>query len=133
MNPFYPLVALRAYHRCEYCHAPESVFNFPFEIEHVLSVALGGVDDETNLALACRSCNIYKGPYVNGIDSLSGDRVHLFHPREQVWEQHFQINLEAGEVIGTTPTGRATVNRLRMNSPAQLSARSTWIRLGLFP
>jgi hypothetical protein len=38
MNPFYPLVALRAYYRCEYCHAPEFVFSFPFEIEHVISV-----------------------------------------------------------------------------------------------
>ncbi len=133
MNPFYPLVALRAYHRCEYCQAPESVFNFPFEIEHVISLALGGADDETNLALACRSCNIYKGPYLNGIDPLSGDTVRLFHPRVQVWEHHFQINLETSEVIGKTPTGRATVNRLRMNSPAQLVARSTWIRLGLFP
>lgn len=133
MNPFYPLVALRAYHRCEYCHAPESVFNFPFEIEHVISVALDGTDDETNLALACHSCNIYKGSYLHGIDPLSGDTVRLFHPREQVWEHHFRINLATSEVIGKTPTGRATVNRLRMNSPAQLVARSTWIRLGLFP
>lgn len=31
MNPFYTLVADRAAHRCEYCHAPELVFNFPFE------------------------------------------------------------------------------------------------------
>ncbi|XWK90165.1 MAG: hypothetical protein U7127_08970 [Phormidium sp.] len=29
MNPFYTLVADRATHRCEYCHAPELVFNFP--------------------------------------------------------------------------------------------------------
>lgn len=27
MNPFYTLVADRAAHRCEYCHAPELVFN----------------------------------------------------------------------------------------------------------
>ena len=31
MNPHYPLVAERAGHRCEYCHAPEVIFNFPFE------------------------------------------------------------------------------------------------------
>ena len=31
MNPFYHLVADRAFHRCEYCHAPELVYNFPFE------------------------------------------------------------------------------------------------------
>jgi hypothetical protein len=32
MNPHYEVVALRAGHRCEYCHAPEAVFNFPFEV-----------------------------------------------------------------------------------------------------
>jgi phenylacetate-coenzyme A ligase PaaK-like adenylate-forming protein len=31
MNPHYPQVALRAGHRCEYCHAPEAVFNLPLE------------------------------------------------------------------------------------------------------
>jgi hypothetical protein len=36
MNPFYTLVADRAAHQCEYCHAPELVFNFPFEVEHII-------------------------------------------------------------------------------------------------
>jgi hypothetical protein len=31
MNPHYPQVALRAGYRCEYCHAPEAVFNLPLE------------------------------------------------------------------------------------------------------
>lgn len=35
MNPHYPLVARRAGHRCEYCRAPEAVFNFPFEVERL--------------------------------------------------------------------------------------------------
>ncbi|MDD1414047.1 hypothetical protein MEN41_05055 [Dolichospermum sp. ST_con] len=39
MNPFYHLVADRAFHRCEYCHAPELVFNFPFEVEHIIPIA----------------------------------------------------------------------------------------------
>jgi hypothetical protein len=34
MNPLYARVAARAGDRCEYCHAPEAVFNFPFEVEH---------------------------------------------------------------------------------------------------
>jgi hypothetical protein len=38
MNPRYVQVALRAEHRCEYCHAPEVVFNFPFEVEHVIRI-----------------------------------------------------------------------------------------------
>ena len=36
MSPRYALVAARAKHRCEYCHAPEAIFNFPFEVEHIL-------------------------------------------------------------------------------------------------
>ena len=49
MNPRYAAVAERAGHRCEYCHAPESIFNFPFEVEHIVPTAHGGVDDESNL------------------------------------------------------------------------------------
>jgi len=59
MNPFYTLVADRAAHQCEYCHAPELVLNFPFEVEHIIPVSLSGDDTESNLALACCcSCNL---------------------------------------------------------------------------
>lgn len=43
MNPYYTLVADRAAHRCEYCRAPEIVFNFPFEVEHILPLYRGDV------------------------------------------------------------------------------------------
>jgi 5-methylcytosine-specific restriction endonuclease McrA len=55
MNPHYPEVSHRAAHRCEYCHAPEVIFNFPFEVEHVIPICHKGTDDLANLALACRS------------------------------------------------------------------------------
>lgn len=60
MNSNYPQVAARAEHRCEYCHAPEIVFHFPFEVEHVIPTSKGRDDNAQNLALACRSCNLYK-------------------------------------------------------------------------
>ena len=31
---------------CEYCAAPDAVFNFPFEVEHIDPPARGGLDDE---------------------------------------------------------------------------------------
>jgi len=43
MNPHYPLVAERAGHRCEYCHAPETIFNVPFEVEHFIPLAKEGL------------------------------------------------------------------------------------------
>ncbi len=57
----------------------------------------------------------------------------LFHPRQDVWNENYQINLETGEILGTTPTGRATLECLRLNSQSQLDARIQWMRIGLFP
>ena len=133
MNPHYAHVALRAGHRCEYCHAPEAVFNFPFEVEHIIPVSRGGLDSETNWALACRSCNLRKAMYVNGIDPESQSVVRLFHPREDRWEEHFWAAPEKGEIEGLTEIGRATIVRLEMNSGVQVAARRQWMRLGLFP
>jgi hypothetical protein len=133
MNPRYPLVARRARHRCEYCGAPEVVFNFPFEVEHVLPTARDGTDEAANWALACRSCNLFKADAVVGWDEATGTEVSLFHPRQDAWAGHFQVDRTTGAIQGLTPTGRATVARLHMNSLLQLAARRQWIRLGLFP
>jgi hypothetical protein len=37
MNPLYFLVADRAHYRCEYCHAPESIFNVVLEVMNSLA------------------------------------------------------------------------------------------------
>jgi hypothetical protein len=133
MNPRYTSVARRAFHRCEYCHAPELVFNLRFEVEHVIPVAQGGEDDEANLALACRSCNLHKGIDVSGVDPISGEVVRLFHPRLDRWSEHFQVDQVTGRIVGITPLGRTTASRLSLNSASQLLARRQWIRLGVFP
>jgi hypothetical protein len=133
MNPHYPEVALRAGHRCEYCHAPEAVFNLPLEVEHIVPLARGGEDTAANWALACRACNLYKAAHVTGRDPESSVVVRLFHPREEQWDDHFQVAPESGEIVGRTPIGRATVTRLGLNSAAQVAARLQWMRLDLFP
>lgn len=133
MNPRYSEIATRAGRRCEYCHAPEIIFNFQFEVEHITPILYDGSDSEDNLALACRSCNLRKGGFLTGKDPESGKTVRLFHPRKHRWHAHFQVNAETGEIIGITPTGRATIMRLEMNSPAQLAARRQWMLLALFP
>jgi len=133
MNPYYTLVADRANHRCEYCHAPELVFNFPFEVEHIVPLSRQGTDDEVNLALACRSCNLRKGNRISGIDADSNTEVRFFHPRQDEWENHFQMDVTSGLIVGTSAIGRTTVDNLAMNSQSQITARQLWIRLGLFP
>jgi HNH endonuclease len=133
MNTHYPPVAARAGHRCEYCHAPEPVFNFPFEVEHVAPVSRGGRDDQDNMALACRSCNLFKSDHLTATDPETGAVVDLFDPRRETWAQHFQVETETGVILGRTPSGRATIARLQINSSAQQAARRQWMQLGLFP
>jgi hypothetical protein len=134
MNPNYPLVAERAGHRCEYCHAPEAIFNVPFEVEHIIPLTKAGVDDESNWALACRSCNLNKSNRVDYIDPQTQQRIRLFHPRRDNWADHFVVEQIAPfNLSGRTPIANATIALLKMNSPLQLAARSQWVELRLFP
>ena len=129
MNPFYLQVAERANHRCEYCHAPEVVFNFPFEVEHIIPIAKRGKTDLDNLALACRSCNLRKSDRISGYLPDSNVEVNFFHPRQNQWIAHFGVNRESGEILGLTLIGRVTIDYLMMNSSSQLTARKIWLRL----
>jgi hypothetical protein len=133
MNPHYPLVAQRAEHRCEYCHAPEVIFNFPFEVDHCIPTSRGGSDEDANLALACRACNLFKTNLLLSQDKTTVSEVRLFHPRQDRWDEHFQVEVETGLIHGLTAVGRVTVDCLKMNSVAQVTSRQHWIKLGLFP
>jgi hypothetical protein len=133
MNPHYPLVAERAGHRCEYCHAPETICNVPFEVEHIIPLAKDGWDEESNWALACRSCNLNKSDHIDIVDSATQERIRPFHPRQDIWADHFMVEQNAPfHLDGRTPVGRATIERLQMNSRLQLVARTQWVELRLF-
>ena len=81
MNPHYSVVAPRAAHRCEYCHGPECIFNFPFEVEHIVPETHQGRDEESNWALAYRSCNLSKSNHLTGLDDTTGSDARLYHTR----------------------------------------------------
>ena len=130
MNARYPVVAQRADHRCEYCRAPEVVFNSRFEVEHIFPQ---GSNEEDNLALACRSCNVYKSDYLTGYDEITQSDCRLFNPRADLWSDHFEIDTRNRMIEGLTSVGRATIMRLRMNRDAQVEARLQWMIIGIFP
>jgi hypothetical protein len=132
MNPLYKRIADRAGHRCEYCHAPEIAFNFPFDVEHFIPTSKQGSDDDENLALACRSCNLHKANRISGIDRDRQIEIRFFNPRIDQWNEHFQP-APTGELMGKTAIGRVTIKSLNMNAAAQLSARRLWIQWNLFP
>ena len=127
------LVERRAEQRCEYCRAPQWIFNSPFHIEHIIARARRGSNDRDNLALACGACNFSKSAAIDGIDPETGSLVPLFNPRTQHWADHFTISPDGAFIVGTTAIGRATVLVLKMNTARQTDARALWHKLGIFP
>jgi hypothetical protein len=114
-------VRRRAAGLCEYCRIPEAAFRRPFHIEHVIARQHGGVTELDNLALACWTCNLKKGPNLTGIDPQTGRITPLFNPRSDRWGDHFALSVgtlvELGiEIKGLTAVGRATVVVLGMNA-----------------
>ena len=131
----YPQVALRAGYRCEYCRAPEVVSADRFQVEHVRPRARGGTDDLPNLAPSCSPCNRRKSQALFAPDPATGTIVPIFNPRQDAWETHFRLRptVAGVTILGLTPTGRATVERLVMNDDHAVRARSLWVLLDLFP
>lgn len=133
MNTHYAFVARRAGHKCEYCRAPEVVFNSTFEVEHITPSSRGGTDDGSNLALACRACNSHKRDVQAAEDPETDEQVPLFDPRAHRWSEHFCYDADSACIQGLTSIGRATVAQLDMNHPVQLISRGFWVQLRLFP
>ncbi len=67
--------------QCGYCRLPQRIHASRLEIEHIRPKAEGGTDDEENLWLACRDCNLFKSSKTHATDPETGERVRLFNPR----------------------------------------------------
>lgn len=124
-------VRTRAGNRCEYCLLRQEQSGLSHHIEHIIAKQHGGSDDPSNLALACNRCNACKGPNLSGVDSETSATVLLFHPREDVWAEHFEFR--GARIVGRTPRGRATVAVLQMNDERRLERRAELLALGELP
>ena len=109
------LVRKRAKYRCEYCHYPEFLSTSPLTIDHIFPCSLGGTDEINNLALACRCCNERHYNFITGIDPQTEQEESLFNPRISQWSKHFIWTVDGTQIIGLTPIGRATCERLDLN------------------
>jgi hypothetical protein len=116
-------VSERAQFLCEYCLCPESHSLSTFALEHIEPLAEGGPDDEANLAYSCSGCNGFKGTATTGTDPESGEEVRLYHPRRDEWSEHFTWSEDSLSLVGLTPVGRATIERLRLNRTGVVNLR----------
>jgi HNH endonuclease len=105
----------------------------PLDIDHLVPEALGGLTVRENLWLACGRCNDFKGDRSDAIDPRTGQRVALFNPRTQAWAEHFGWSVDGTHIQGRTPTGRATVEALRLNNDFIVIARQFWIEADRWP
>ena len=121
-------VVLRAGGRCEYCHFPMTVSRLPFHCDHIIARKHGGQTDDSNLAWACFRCNMHKGPNIGGLDPVSGLSSRLFHPRHDVWEEHFEWS--GAWLRGKTAAGRATIAVLEINRTDVVAVRESLLAEG---
>ncbi|MGB1241351.1 MAG: HNH endonuclease [Chitinophagales bacterium] len=116
-------VVERAKGRCEYCKCLRKYSPQPFNIEHIIPIAQGGTSDLDNLALSCGGCNGHKYTKIAALDPVSLQIVSLFHPRKNIWKDHFIWDVSFTKVIGITAIGRATINALHLNRQELINLR----------
>ncbi len=100
---------------CEYCVLPSNFSTDFFHYDHILSLIHGGKTELENLAWSCGICNNNKHDKIEYADPLTHQIVRLYHPRQDIWADHFQWSDNDLYIDGITPVGRATVNLLKLN------------------
>jgi len=121
-NALKVFVAERAAGRCEYCGVHQSHIEYPFHIDHIISLKHGGDSTPKNLAYTCPDCNYNKGADIGTfLNPSERDFVPLFHPRLDRWEDHFEEN--DGSIIPRTPVGEVTVRLLLLNTIERIILR----------
>jgi HNH endonuclease len=125
------LVVRRARNRCEYCGLSQLGQEATFHVDHIVPVTAGGPDSGDNLALACVSCSLRKAARQTAVDPESSEQVSLFHPRRDLWHDHFRW--QGAFLLGRTATGRATIEALEMNRPLIIAIREEESAQGRHP
>jgi hypothetical protein len=125
-------VTERANGLCEYCQTAEIIVVM-LEVDHIKPESAGGATHLDNLCFICRGCNSFKHDFQTAVDPDTSQSVALFNPRQDRWEDHFKWSDDGTLVIGLSPTGRATIDRLRMNRDGIVASRRLWVEAGWHP
>lgn len=126
-------VLANAQGKCAFCLSKERLMGVTFEIDHIIPRIRGGKMEIENLCLCCPSCNRHKAAKTQALDPLTNTVASLFHPNFDIWSEHFIWSDDGREMIGLTPTGRATIEALKINRPQMLELRKYWEATGNHP
>ncbi|MEA5421081.1 HNH endonuclease [Spirulina sp. CCNP1310] len=132
-DPLRQQIAKRDGDRCCYCLTTAVNSGVAMTCDHIQPISKGGSTTSENLCLACSACNLFKSYSTEALDVVSGETAPLFNPIKQSWSDHFVWSADKTQVEGITPTGRVTVNTLRMNRIIIVLARQRWVSVGWHP
>ena len=124
------VVIERAWGCCEYCLSQIAYSPDPFVCEHIYPRVRGGKTVLSNLALACGGCNGKKYQHILAYDRVTGQMVSIFHPRQDVWGKQFAWQANYTQMVGLTPTGRATIELLTLNRVGVVNLRRALHMIG---
>lgn len=127
------IVIKRARGRCEYWQSRADHSTETFAVEHIIALSRGGSSALANLAFSCSGCNGHKYNKIAAPDPTDGQLVPLYNPRRQKWKEHFCWSEDYTQVIGLTPTGRATVATLQLNRLGLINMRQVLFLAGKHP
>lgn len=102
-------------------------------MEHIVPRVKGGSDDLSNLAYSCQGCNNFKFTSIEAFDTVNGEMAPLYHPRRHPWQEHFTWNDDMTLMIGLSPTGRVSIEKLQLNRPGVVNLRRVLIAFGKHP
>jgi 5-methylcytosine-specific restriction endonuclease McrA len=126
-------VSRRAGWLCEYCRSQEKYSNSTFEVEHIIPLVKGGLTTLINLAFSCAGCNKHKAQRISAWDKITHTEAPFYHPREDVWEEHFAWSQDFTGIIELTATGRVTVAELKLNRQPLVNLRRVLAMAGEHP
>lgn len=127
------VVVARAKECCEYCRSQVKFATQSFSVEHIVPRYRNGETILENLALSCQGCNNHKHTKIEALDPITKQIVPLFHPRQQLWQDHFTWNEDYTQIVGLTPTGCATIRELHLNRPGLVNLRRVLFASGEHP
>jgi HNH endonuclease len=117
------IVAARARGYCEYCRCSDEFATESFTVEHIKPRQAGGETILENLAWSCFGCNGHKHTKTQATDPETGEKIELYHPRQQAWSEHFSWSDDFTLVVGKTACGRATIEALWLNRTGVVNLR----------
>jgi hypothetical protein len=127
------LVVKRAHGVCEYCLIHQEDTCFSFHIDHIISRKQKGPTNSGNLALSCLRCNVAKGTDPGAIIGRPPRLVRLYHPRLDIWSEHFQLSPNRSRIVALSDIGEATVRLLNLNAPDRILLRKALVKASRYP